>query len=129
MYTFNVEVDLPVDAAVEKLKASLAEEKMGVVSEINVTALMKAKLDHDMPEYRIIGACAPGLARRVIEADQNAGSLLPCGVAVFDIGGGRTRFAFQDPQVIGQVMANPVIQEVAQEARTLLKRVCERLTA
>jgi uncharacterized protein (DUF302 family) len=129
MFAFTLDISLPLEAAVGKLKEALAAEKMGVVSEIDVSALMKAKLDHDMPGYRIIGACAPGLARRVIEAEPNAGSLLPCGIAIFDIGEGTTRFAFQDPQIIGQVIGNPVIKEVAGEARAMLQRVRDRLAA
>jgi len=127
MFAFTVEVPLPIDQAIEKFTQALAAEKMGIVSDINVQGIMKAKLDHDMPAYRILGACAPGLARRVIESDRDAGSLLPCGVAVMAVDAGTTRFAFQDPIIMAGVTDNPVMKEVAGEAKAMLQRVRDRL--
>ncbi len=129
MYAFTAEVALPFEQAIEKFRQALAEEKMGVVSEIDVQAVMKAKLNHDMPPYRILGACAPGLARRVIEAERDAGSLLPCGVAVMAVDAGATRFAFQDPEIMSGVTDNATMQAAAREAKTMLLRVRDRLAA
>jgi uncharacterized protein (DUF302 family) len=127
MFAFSVEVPLPIDQAMEKFTQALAAEKMGIVSEINVQGIMKAKLDHDMPPYRIVGACAPGLARRVIESDRDAGSMLPCGVAVMAVDDNTTRFAFQDPIFMADLTDNPVMKEVAGEAKAMLERVRDRL--
>ncbi|MBI5330112.1 MAG: DUF302 domain-containing protein [Betaproteobacteria bacterium] len=129
MFAFTVEVALPFDQAIEKFTQSLAAEKMGLVSDINVQAVMKAKLDHDMPAYRILGACAPGLAKRVIESDPNAGALLPCGVAAMALDAGRTRFAFQDPEIMSGITDNAVMKAVALEAKAMLLRVRDRLAA
>jgi len=129
MYAFTTEVALPFEQAIEKFRQALAEEKMGVVSEIDVQAVMKAKLNHDMPPYRILGACAPGLARRVLEADRDAGSLLPCGVAVMAIDAGATRFAFQDPEIMSAVTDSPTMRDTALQAKTMLMRVRDRLAA
>jgi uncharacterized protein (DUF302 family) len=126
-FAFGVEVALPFEQAVEKFTAALAAEKMGLVSDINVQAIMKTKLDHDIPAYRILGACAPGLARRVIEAEPDAGALLPCGVAVMALDAQRTRFAFQDPEAMVKLADNAVMREVAGEAKAMLLRVRERL--
>ncbi len=128
MYAFTCEVALPFEQAVEKFKQSLAAEKMGVVSEIDVQTVMKAKLDHDMPPYRILGACAPGLAKRVIESDRDAGSMLPCGVAAMAVDANTTRFAFQDPEIMSSITDNPVMKAVAEEAKAMLMRVRDRLT-
>ncbi|MCU0810185.1 MAG: DUF302 domain-containing protein [Thiobacillaceae bacterium] len=127
MYAFTVEVPLPIEQAMEKFTQALAAEKMGIVSEVNVQGIMKAKLDHDMPPYRIVGACAPGLARRVIESDRDAGSMLPCGVAVMAVDDSTTRFAFQDPIFMAGLTDNPVMKEVAGEAKAMLERVRDRL--
>lgn len=127
MYVFTCEVALPFDAAVEKFKEALAAEKMGVVSEINVQHIMKAKLNHDMAPYTILGACAPGLARRVIESEPNAGAMLPCGVAAMAVDAHTTRFSFQDPETMAGITDNPVMQEVAKEAKAMLSRVRDRL--
>ena len=128
MFTFNCDVPLPFDAAVEKFKQALAAEKMGVVSEINVQHVMKAKLNHDMPPYSILGACAPGLAKQVIESDPNAGAMLPCGVAAMAVDDNTTRFAFQDPEIMAGVTDNAVMRQVAMEARAMLLRVRDRLS-
>lgn len=127
MFAFTVEVSLPIEQAIEKFTQALAAEKMGIVSDVNVQGIMKTKLDHDMPAYRILGACAPGLARRVIESDRDAGSLLPCGVAVMAVNATTTRFAFQDPIIMSGVTDNPVMKEVAAEAKAMLERVRDRL--
>jgi len=129
MFAFTAEVALPFEQAIEKFRQAMAEEKMGVVSEIDVQAVMKAKLNHDMPPYRILGACAPGLARRVIESDRDAGSLLPCGVAVMAVDAGTTRFAFQDPEVMSAVTDNATLRDTALEAKAMLMRVRDRLAA
>lgn len=127
MYAFTCDVALPFDQAVEKFKQELAAEKMGVVSEINVQHIMKAKLNADMPPYTILGACAPGLAKRVIEAEPNAGALLPCGVAAMALDANNTRFSFQDPETMAGITDNPVMQEVSREAKAMLMRVKARL--
>lgn len=127
MYAFTCDVALPFDQAVEKFKQALAAEKMGVVSEINVSHIMKAKLNAEMPPYSILGACAPGLAKRVIESDPNAGALLPCGVAAMALDAGNTRFSFQDPETMAGVTDNAVMHEVAREAKAMLLRVKDRL--
>jgi len=129
MYAFTCDVALPFDAAVEKFKQELAAEKMGVVSEINVQHIMKAKLNADMPAYAILGACAPGLAKRVIDAEPNAGALLPCGVAAMALDADHTRFSFQDPETMAGITDNPVMHEVAKEAKAMLMRVRGRLAA
>jgi uncharacterized protein (DUF302 family) len=128
MYAFTYEIPLPFEQAVEKFKQSLAAEKMGVVSEIDVQAVMKAKLGHEMPPYRILGACAPGLAKQVIEADRDAGSMLPCGVAAMAVDANTTRFAFQDPEVMSGITDNAVMKNVSKEAKAMLLRVRDRLT-
>ncbi len=65
-YAFGVEIDLPFDAAVERVVSALAAEKLGIVSDVDVAAILKAKLNEDIGGYRILGACAPGLAKRVV---------------------------------------------------------------
>ena len=127
MYAFTCDVALPFDDAVEKFKQALAAEKMGVVSEINVAHIMKAKLNAEMPSYTILGACAPGLAKRVIESDPNAGALLPCGVAAMALDANNTRFSFQDPEAMASVTDNTVMHEVAKEAKAMLLRVKDSL--
>jgi uncharacterized protein (DUF302 family) len=129
MYTFGVTLDLPFDAAAEKTIAALAAEKLGIVSDVNVAAILKAKLGEDMGAYRILGACAPGLAKRVIEAVPTAGALLPCSVVVRSLGEGRTAVDFMDPVTVLGLAQSPATDAVAAEARAILERVCAALRA
>lgn len=127
MYAFTADVALPVDQAIARLKELLMAEKLGVVSEVDVQAIMKAKLNHDMPAYRMLGVCGPGHARRVLEADANLGAMLPCGCAVFDLGGGKTRIALQNPDTVATVTDNAAVQATMAEARAALERVAQQL--
>lgn len=127
MYALTVEVALPVEQAIEKLKDVLADEKMGVVSEVNVQAIMKAKLDHDIPPYRMIGICGAGYARRVLEADADMGAMLPCSCAVYEVAAGKSRIAIQDPNVVAGVTDKVAIKAAMAEARAALERIIARL--
>jgi uncharacterized protein (DUF302 family) len=126
-YAFGVEIDQPFDAALERVQAALQAEKLGIVSDVNVAAILKAKLGEQIGGYRILGACAPGLAKRVIESQPAAGALLPCNVVVREIPEGRTAVDFMDPVTVLALAADPAADRVAEEARAILERVVERL--
>lgn len=129
MYAHTVELALPIEQAIETLKAALAEAKMGVVSEVDVQAIMKAKINHDIPPYRLLGVCAPGIAKRVLEADRDAGALLPCGCCVYEAAPGVTRIALQDPAGIATLSGNADIAAIMGEAQGHLATVLAKLRA
>jgi len=126
-YAFGVEIDLPFDAALEQVQTALAAEKLGIVSDVNVAAILKAKLGEDTGAYRILGACAPGLAKRVIQSQPMAGALLPCNVIVREVSAQRTAVDFMDPITVLGLAEDQVTNEVAAEARVILDRVVARL--
>ncbi|MBK1718792.1 DUF302 domain-containing protein [Thiocystis violacea] len=126
-YAFGVEIDLPFAAALEKLQADLHAEKLGVVSDINVAAILKNKLGEEIGEYRILGACAPMLAKRVIDSQPVAGTLLPCNVVVRQLSESRTAIDFMDPVTVLALADDDAANAVAEEARGILMRVVERL--
>lgn len=126
-YAFGLEIDLPFAAALERVQAALQAEKLGVVSDVNVAAILKAKLGEEIGGYHILGACAPGLAKRVIQAQPAAGVLLPCNLVVRQAGESRTAVDFMDPVTILALAAEPAARQVGEEARAILERVAERL--
>ena len=108
-----------VDRAIESLKA----EGFGVLTEIDIKATMKKKLDLDFRDYRILGACNPPLAHQALTADDKIGTMLPCNVIVQDIGGGQIDIAAINPAISMQHVGNPTLQKIAESVTSKLKRV------
>jgi uncharacterized protein (DUF302 family) len=129
-YGFGTTVDLPYDAAIERTRAALKEQGFGVLTEIDVKKTLKAKLDVEFRPYVILGACNPPLAHRALTADLGIGLLLPCNVVVYDNGNGTSNVEAMDPQAaLGLLGDNPVIAEVAREARARLQQAVQSLNA
>ena len=127
MYEFNITLDKPFAESVETVKAALMEEMLGIVSEVDVQAVFKNKMDKDIPAYLILGACNPMLADRVLAAEPNAGTLLPCNVMLRDAGGNRTVVSFMDPETVLSLSDSSELKAVGLEAKQKLQRVIERL--
>jgi uncharacterized protein (DUF302 family) len=127
-YGFGVTVSLPYEQAIERTRAALKDQGFGVLTEIDVKQTMKAKLDVDFRPYVILGACNPPLAHRALSADLGIGLLLPCNVIVYDNGDGSSTVEVMDPEAaLGLVGDNPVIAEVAREARSRLRLALDSL--
>ena len=126
-FGFGTEVELSFDAAIEKVTTELEKEGFGVMSDIDVAAKMKAKLDKDMPGYRILGACNPGLAYQAISAVADIGLLLPCNVLVREDAAGIVHVDFMDPQSVLSLVGDPGIEPLAVEVKSKLQRVMAAL--
>lgn len=127
MYGFSIRLNPPFASVVDRVTEALKQEGFGVLSDIDVQATMKAKLNIDGLPYRILGACNPPLAHRAIEADPDIGLLLPCNVVVRAEADGGIVVSFMDPIAVLQLVQRPGIDELAREVRQRLERVRDSL--
>jgi uncharacterized protein (DUF302 family) len=125
-YGIRARLGLPYAQAVEKITAALQAEGFGVLTEIDVQATLKKKLDADFRRYVILGACNPQLAHRALEAEIEIGLLLPCNVIVYEEEGGSVVSA-ADPEAMLGVAANPELKPIADEAGRRLRRAVASL--
>ena len=126
-FGFGKQVDLSFDDAITRATAVLQDEGFGVLSDIDVAAKMKEKLDKDMPRYRILGACNPALAYQAISAVEDIGLLLPCNVLVREDGDGKVHVDFMDPSSVLSLVEHPDVEPLAAEVKQMLERACAAL--
>ena len=98
-----------------------------MLTDIDVAATLKKKLNQDMPPYRILGACNPPLAHRALEAEPSIGLLLPCNVVVRQDDAGKVQVEFMDPNAVLDLVAKPEVHQLASEVRQKLERVMQAL--
>jgi uncharacterized protein (DUF302 family) len=127
-YGFGKEVEMTFDDAVERIIDALQTEGFGVLSDIDVAATLKKKLDEDMPPYRILGACNPSLAHRALVNEPSIGLLLPCNVVVRQDAGGTIHLEMMDPAAVLDLVGNPDVNNLAVEVRSRLQRVLAALS-
>jgi uncharacterized protein (DUF302 family) len=124
----SVVLTAPFAEALTQLKASLAAEGFGTLTEIDVQATLKEKLGKQMPAYVIVGACNPSLASRALDIEPQIGVLLPCNVVVREVKDGVLVEAM-DPGVMATLVGRDAIRPVADEARRLIGAALARLSA
>jgi len=129
MYGFSTQFNGSYDDAVTRVTEELAKEGFGVLTEINVKAVMKKKLDLDKRPYIILGACNPVLANQALIAEPNIGLLLPCNVVVREEEDGSVTVAFMDPAAVLTLVEQEGIHELAGEVKAKLEKVRDSLNS
>lgn len=126
-FGFGKTVELSFDDAIETVTAELEKEGFGVLSDIDVAAKMQAKLGKEMPPYRILGACNPGIAYQAIQAVEDIGLLLPCNVLVREDDAGKVYVDFMDPESVLSLVEDPGVLPLAEQVKNKLQRVLAAL--
>ena len=130
MANYGITRELPdtdYDDAVTKVTEALKTEGFGVLTEINVAATLKKKLDVDFQRYVILGACNPPIAHKALQAEPLIGLLLPCNVVVREEDDGQVSVVFMDPVAVLDLVQRPEVSELASEVRERLQRVQRQL--
>ena len=127
-YGMSTTVHLPYAETVTRVRDTLAEQGFGVLTEIDVTATLKAKLDADMEDYVVLGACNPTLAHQALDTDRSIGLLLPCNVIVRALGATETAVEILDPTVIAGLSPAPTVKRMAETAAAKLHAALQALT-
>ncbi len=125
-YYFSKALHLSFDEAVSRVTEGLKQEGFGVLTEIDVQATMKKKLDVEMPAHKILGACNPSFAYQALQVEDKIGTMLPCNVIVQQRAEG-VEVSVVDPVASMQAIENPDLQGIADQVRAKLKKVIDHL--
>ena len=126
-YYFSKKVSLSFDDAVARTTEALGNYGFGVLTEIDVKATLKKKLDVDFRNYRILGACNPNIAYQALQKEDKIGTMLPCSVIVQETEDGQVEVAAIDPVASMQAVENRDLEPVAAEVRSRLRSAVEEL--
>lgn len=126
-YYFSKTLNKSFDETISYVTEVLAQNGFGIISEIDVTATFKKKLDVDFKNYRILGACSPNHAYQALQAEDKIGTMLPCNVIVQEIGNNEIEVAAIDPIASMMAVKNESLGGVAQEVQSKLKHVIDSL--
>lgn len=118
-YTFDRIIDAPFEDVDARVRKALSEHGFGVLTEIDVKSTLKAKIDAEIDDYRILGACNPGMAHKAIQVEPRVGALLPCNVILRAVTGGVEVSAI-DPVASMQAVGNAELDAIAADVRDML---------
>ncbi len=126
-YYFSKKIESNFEDVVLKVTDALKKEGFGVLTDIDVKATLKKKLDVDFRKYRILGACNPPFAYKALQAEDKIGMMLPCNVIVQEAADNRIEVAAVDPIASMQAIKNPDLRDIADQVQKKLKKVIDSL--
>jgi uncharacterized protein (DUF302 family) len=121
-YAFRVELEAPYDTTLERVRDALQTEGFGILTSVDMQTTLREKLGTTLRRYSILGACNPPLAERALSQDLDAGLVLPCTIVVYEEGDGAV-VSIADPRIVVNLLRNPALRPIAEEARARLERV------
>lgn len=126
-YYFNKTISATFEEAINRVTDELQKEGFGILTEIDVKATLKKKLDADFRNYKILGACNPPFAYKALQNEDKIGTMLPCNVIVQEIAPGRIEIAAIDPIASMQAVQNPNLADMARQVQAKLKKVIDNI--
>ncbi len=126
-YTFSKSIPLDFETALARTKEELKREGFGVLTEIDVQATLRQKLNVDFRKYKILGACNPPFAHQALQAEPRIGTLLPCNVVVQELPDGRTEVSAINPLVSMKTIGNPRLETIGSQVAAKLQAVVDHL--
>lgn len=128
-YSFNKTLNCTMSVAIDKVTEALKGEGFGILTDIDVQATMKKKINQDMPGYRILGACNPSLAFAAINAEPRIGTMLPCNVIIRELTAQTTEVSIIDPVASMMAIKNQDLGAIASEVQSKLQKVAAQLSS
>ena len=126
-YYFSKTLNLSFDKAIVGVTEELKKEGFGILTDIDMKATLKKKLDVEFRKYRILGACNPPYAYKALQAEDKIGTMLPCNIIVQEISDGQVEVTAIDPLASMQAVENPALKEIAADISNKLKIVIDRV--
>lgn len=126
-YNFSKTIKLPFDEAIARVTEALKNEGFGILTEIDVQAILKKKLDVDFKRYKILGACNPPFAYKALKLEDKIGTMLPCNVIVQEQSAGNVEVSAIDPVASMGAVGNSALAAIAEQVQAKLKKVIENL--
>lgn len=123
-YAFRSKLELSYEEALEKIGDALKTEGFGILTSVDMQATLREKLGAEFRKYSILGVCNPSLAQRALNQDLEAGLVLPCTIVIYEEDGGAS-ISIADPMAAVDLLGNPLLRPIAEEAHAKLKRVLE----
>ena len=126
-YYINKIIEMPFDETVEAVTKALSEQGFGILTDIDIQATLKKKLETDFRQYRILGACNPQFAHKALQVEDKIGVMLPCSVIIQDTPDGKVEVAAMDPAAAMESRSNPGLSEIARKVRDRLAAAIDDL--
>lgn len=126
-YYYTTTVEMSFDDAVEKTTAELKKQGFGVLTQIDVKATLKKKLDVDFKKYLILGACNPPFAYKALQTEKHIGLMLPCNFVVQELDDGRIEVSAIDPAKSMMAVENPELGKIAGEIQNMIEKIISNL--